>query len=61
MNRQAVHAQLKTKAMKAPGVAEIMRIYGQLAKIESAHNMFLDSITPAAVLDSTDSVSHRKQ
>ena len=45
--------------MKAPGVADIVRIFGQLAKVENAHNAYLGAVTPTEILDSTDSVSHR--
>ena len=59
MNRPAAHARLTAKAMKAPGVADIVRIFGQLAKVENAHNAYLGAVTPTEILDSTDSVSHR--
>lgn len=59
MNRQAAQARLTATAMSSPGVADVVRIYGQLAKVENAHNKFLGAITPAEILDSTDSVSHR--
>jgi hypothetical protein len=55
-DRAAAHTRLTDIAMKAPGVADIVRIYGQLAKVESAHNTYLGALTPVEVLSSTDSV-----
>lgn len=59
MRRDRAHKRLMAKANQYPGVADVVRIFDQFAKVDVTHKTYLGAINPPEILYSTDSVSHR--